>query len=121
MHIMDSRNNTIVRVPHTGNTYQHKCKQMLKPKCITKNRYACIPFMLALKPLPLLLSCFLLFFIFNNLKILPWNFIKLESTCMHLCVHIIFEQKLKQKKKCDILQVNWGCLSFPHVISSLLP
>ena len=45
MHAMDSRNNTIVRVPRTGNTYQHKCKQMLKPRSITKNRYlfyACI-------------------------------------------------------------------------------
>lgn len=62
MHIMDSRNNTIVRVPHTGNTYQHKCKQMLKPKCITKNRYASIPFMLALKPLPTFIMLPIIFY-----------------------------------------------------------
>lgn len=43
------------------------------------------------------------------------------NPCLHLCIHIIFEQKLKQKEKCNILQVNFGILILSLYISSLLP
>lgn len=112
-----SRNNTTVKVPHTGSIYINtkisKCWSL---------KYYCkyVSLSCSTKPTFLFLS-WSLFFIFHTFENTLWNFIKPEPTHFHLCVHIIYEQKLKQKEKCNILQVTCGMLILSLCISSLLP
>lgn len=48
-------------------------------------------------------------------------FILNACDCIYVYVYIIYEHKLKQKVKCNILQINYKVVIFSLWISFLLP